>query len=698
MVLVTRLNQILKVIQANKMLRRQFVRISEETLEFIDLLENFDDTDVLTNGHVLSNYQFYGKGPAKFRSLSKRNGKVKDNIQKFYVSKNLKAPTLRVIEIAMNKLSRDYLTVCKSKKKETQHFKKKRKDFFVMLKGAFADGRCGSPVPLSPTVSVASVQPAIPSRDNSVESDSSHVTSSSSTSIFDGCTNSKSFKKGRKRITAKQLKTLYRKEISIRAAAELLEVPYETFRRQAAEQVKKIVDLKKESFDRTSKYVFHFDGKDCAIPSLHKKAERLCYVVTPMDRRGEFVIGIPFLVDKKAGSIAEAGMKVLQDWQIEHCIAALSFDTTATNTGRKNGVAVQLEEKMGRPLIWLPCRHHIAELVLGCVIGMWEGNTKSPTVCEYDRFRTKWKEGQILETNFESYFETVDQGLENIASHFDLLEITRFFEKQLTKKQIRDDYRELLELAQMFLGEARHKMKLPGCTSRARWMQKAIYSLKMYLVRNETNAEIGNVDLLEDICLFIVLVYIPYWYDATISSHTLKNDLDFIENIKKFGDINKEISEKALAKFTKDHLWYMGYHLSALSFFDERVSIETKKDMVKHLNKDKKATKENNRRLEFVNSKAYKMSDFISKTTLEFFEIMNLNCSFLDEEPESWDDNHDYKKAKEQILYLQVTNDAAERALSSLKNVSSTNEETIQNIVIYKTSGNVEEDLARFMD
>ncbi|KMQ81349.1 hypothetical protein RF55_26626 [Lasius niger] len=131
------------------------------------------------------------------------------------------------------------------------------------------------------------------------------------------------------------------------------------------------------------------------------------------------------------------------------------------------------------------------------------------------------------------------------------------------------------------------------------------------------------MELLGVICIFITLVYVPYWYECTIAINSLKNDMYFIENIKKFGNIDKDISETALKKFTGDHLWYMGYHLSALGFFDERISLDEKRKMVKNLEKvnmDDEAPEEQNRRLEYSKSKKLSIADCVSQS-IEFFEV-----------------------------------------------------------------------------
>ena len=177
------------------------------------------------------------------------------------------------------------------------------------------------------------------------------------------------------------------------------------------------------------------------------------------------------------------------------------------------------------------------------------------------------------------------------------------------------------------------------------------------------------------ICLFIVFVYIPYWYDCTIPTHTFKNDIDFIKNMKEFGNINKKLSEVTSKKFTGDHLWYLGYHLSALGFFDERISIDKKRRMAADIKLNKNASEEDKRKFNFSKKNGEDYCQYISCTTREFFDIMNLDSSFLEKDPSEWENNESYKTSRKEILYLHVVNYAAERALSSIKNIRSIKED-----------------------
>ena len=76
-------------------------------------------------------------------------------------------------------------------------------------------------------------------------------------------------------------------------------------------------------------------------------------------------------------------------------MAALSFDTTATNTaacyGRRNGSCVLLEQKIGKDLVYLVCCHHVMEHKCA---------RSEPEVSCFKEFKVQWE--SIDTTCYES--------------------------------------------------------------------------------------------------------------------------------------------------------------------------------------------------------------------------------------------------------------------------------------------------------
>lgn len=78
------------------------------------------------------------------------------------------------------------------------------------------------------------------------------------------------------------------------------------------------------------------------------------------------LLGVP-TTDGDGKSMAENVYQLLKKWNIIEKLQACCFDTTGSNTGCWNGAATLLEQLIGRSLLWLPCRHHIYELILKAV-------------------------------------------------------------------------------------------------------------------------------------------------------------------------------------------------------------------------------------------------------------------------------------------------------------------------------------------
>src|SRR6218665_1904518 len=63
-------------------------------------------------------------------------------------------------------------------------------------------------------------------------------------------------------------------------------------------------------------------------------------------------------------AMADVMIEVLSEWGVKNCIKALSFDTTSSNTGRKNGACMLVEMQLRKKVFYLAGRHHIHEILL----------------------------------------------------------------------------------------------------------------------------------------------------------------------------------------------------------------------------------------------------------------------------------------------------------------------------------------------
>lgn len=325
----------------------------------------------------------------------------------------------------------------------------------------------------------------------------------------------------------------------------------------------------------------HWDGKLLpALDSRKCKEERLPIVITYDDK--ERLIAVPKLENSTGSEQAQAVWDAIVDWNLEDKVQILCCDTTASNTGRINGACVLLEQKIGREMLIFACRHHVYELVLKSVFEAKISQvTTSPGIPLFKKFRENWK-------NIDSEkIESCTDKLSCINSS-EIHQLLEFYRTQLTKDIARDDYRELIELSIIFLGgdaEKKYKIRPPGAMHQARWMARAIYSLKITLLRSQFRISNKDKASLLDVCLFIATSYVKPWLQCILAVKAPYQDLCFLKAMKAYETIDKSISRAALQKFCQ-HLWYLTDEVSILSLFDDAVDLDTKVKMIANLAKE----------------------------------------------------------------------------------------------------------------
>ena len=132
-----------------------------------------------------------------------------------------------------------------------------------------------------------------------------------------------------------------------------------------------------------------------------------------------------------------------------------------------------------------------------------------PSISIFKKFQESWP--KICKQKFIPGIkdEYVRQSIQ------DTNEVLEFAMQTLQKvKQLREDYREFLELVIIFLGGTPPRgisFRGPGAFHHARWMAKAIYCLKIYLFRGEFTLTKEEKNGIRDICIFLVKLYLKVW-------------------------------------------------------------------------------------------------------------------------------------------------------------------------------------------
>ena len=154
------------------------------------------------------------------------------------------------------------------------------------------------------------------------------------------------------------------------------------------------------------------------------------------------------------------------------------------------------------------------------------GPTSGPEVLFFKRFMEAWP--KFDRTKFESGISDliVEEALRDVRDDLGL-----FLSKLIRETHQRSDYREFVELSLLFLNiEVDSSTKLflraPGPISHARWMAKALYSLKMFMCRKFLQLTANEINRLREICIFLIRIYVKAWFRTPFAIEAPLQDLN----------------------------------------------------------------------------------------------------------------------------------------------------------------------------
>ena len=210
--------------------------------------------------------------------------------------------------------------------------------------------------------------------------------------------------------------------------------------------------------------------------------------------------------DAQAQEVAD----LLKEWQCSDQLSCACADTTSSNTGCFNGAVVKLEEKLGKVLVFLACRHHALETIPKHIFDKFVEASSSADIGTLSKdFKKKWDsmnheqfrpgitdpECQNVLTN-ETVEKVLSFCMETLKvrylyfgmgrGHLFLVALNTF-SSLFQRPMIRCDYKNLLELVIIFLGEIPPSMEdgvhfaPPIALSSARFMGRIIYTLTIHM-------------------------------------------------------------------------------------------------------------------------------------------------------------------------------------------------------------------------
>ena len=302
--------------------------------------------------------------------------------------------------------------------------------------------------------------------------------------------------------------------------------------------------------------ILHWDGKNVKFQS-GKVEEHLviCLQRVSSDEQPHF-LGAPQTPNGTGVAQAEAVVRYIDETGVEDQLIAHVWDTTASNTGCNLGAAILLDQALGRANLWLGCRRHAAERHIVHANTAIFGPTKSPEEALF----------KVFQSNFDSLDKNTVQKYEWSGDESSPVGPFKFQTERALAVKVwaeeccrtgvfpREDYRELLELITHVLGgrivrksvvnkeapprAVQFKMERPGAFHHARFMSKAIYYIKMFMLAPQllqkgliTHFETTQI---EKMSTFVILMYGQYFLQTAITCAAPRIDLEFWRNANRY--------------------------------------------------------------------------------------------------------------------------------------------------------------------
>ncbi|XP_065080138.1 uncharacterized protein LOC135702986 [Ochlerotatus camptorhynchus] len=195
------------------------------------------------------------------------------------------------------------------------------------------------------------------------------------------------------------------------------------------------------NFNLDGPITVHWDGK--LLPDLSGKTtvDRLPILIS--SGHDTQLLGVPKLEKGSGENQANEICSLLNNWELSGRVNAMGFDTTAANTGSMKEACTLIEKHLGRDLLWFACRHHIVELLMSFAWDTLFHSTGSSSTM-FVRFQSAWP---TLKLEFEE--KMTDKSIIHELGD-EKYKLIGFIRDQLVNRQVRNDYKELLNLALAF--------------------------------------------------------------------------------------------------------------------------------------------------------------------------------------------------------------------------------------------------------
>ena len=381
--------------------------------------------------------------------------------------------------------------------------------------------------------------------------------------------------------------------------------------------------------------------------------------------------------------MAKCVYKVIDDLDLLDGVHALVFDTTASNTGRLKGSSTIFGDMLGRPVLWLACRHHIPELFIKHANTAIRGESKGPDDSLFKEFKSFFGFIDLDKRSLWVWPGSIRDWRSRRAK-----EVLLWADDHMQNATWpREDYRELLELVVTYLGGAVKrlhggqvevipvKIRKPGAIHRARFMASCLYLLKICLYRDQFVTDQQNIIDAMILSEYIVLIHAPYFLKSPLAISAPRHDRDLWVDLQKYNQcfraaMRQSSMIEAVKVSVKNHLWYLTEDLVIFGLFDEGLDSVERKAMATRLaslpNQGNFAPGKPVFPVDLMVDNP-KLDSFVGPRSWMLFNILHANGTWLQNDVCEWHQNEEFARMKAIIKDLKVVNDLAERCIKDIQ-------------------------------
>ena len=223
------------------------------------------------------------------------------------------------------------------------------------------------------------------------------------------------------------------------------------------------------------------------------------------------------------------------------------------------------------------------------------------------------------------------------------------------------------------------RMRKPGAVSSTRFMQQAIYLLKIAMLRGR-GPDKFYLTHREESCIlplaeYIVLFFVPHYLQARFAGAAPRLDRDLWSGLCKYEALHaigskQQILTSAAKESLKRHLWYLTQECIIFSLFDDELADAERRQVADHLLVHPRppmfATGKPHAPNHNLLTPNPQLSSFVGPRSWLLFDLTNVGSQWLQRPVAEWPLEADYRQLLGLIRELEVVNDGAERAIKDV--------------------------------